>query len=96
MGKPREFWINDNLLEEEDGLKYVALPNETRRFKGIHVREVIPGITDTERLDYLILNEKMVFGDHNEGYYLTDKYLTTNFKSSPSPRGAIDAAMKEK
>ena len=37
--KPREFWINDTMLDIKDGLNYVAKNSEMRNFQGVHVIE---------------------------------------------------------
>lgn len=85
--KPRDFWISLSKHGETDEI----YPCEIKRDDIIHVREVIPGITDTDRLNWMVENEQLV-KTCRSGY----RYgVLGQFYHFKDPREAIDDAMAE-
>lgn len=89
--KAREFWIS----RSEYGDTYVF---EHKVDSCIHVREVLPGRSDSERLDFLLKYQRKVERS-SEGYFiqqwgygLCGDYKKEN-KYFKTPREAIDAGI---
>lgn len=97
MNKPRDFLIYKDGHEWDGYEKWgvsTDIKNEWVLSKNpIHVSEVIPGRSDSERLEWW-LKETRYMCIHNELFYIRDKNNNTIDKSYKTYREAIDGAIE--